>query len=229
MKPCGERKPYTIPLPAKLVSFLEGKSVKAVLELGCGYGRACFFLHENDLNVTGIDLDRVQLELAVQERESRGIREGIDFVVNDARRLCFPDGSFDVVTMLGVLTLVSKTERLKVMDEVNGVLKPSGFLFIEEFGRTWENSAYRKRYVDDLKITRELGTVTVKDEAGKILHFGHHFTVRELHGLLRAFSIISLEKALFTSYYHRNWVNGYTILARKRDSCETTEKASVCF
>jgi len=221
MKSCGERKPYTIPLPAKLVSFLKGKSARSILELGCGYGRACFFLHENNLDVTGVDLDRIQLELALQEAKSRGVHEGINFVINDARSLCFPDGSFDAVTMLGVLTLVSKIERPSIMKEVDRVLKPFGCVFIEEFGRTWENLVYRKRYINDLKTTSELGTITVRDEDGKILHLGHHFTLQELRSLLRAFQIISLEKAIFTSYYHKNWVNGYTILAQKGNKTES--------
>ena len=221
MKSCGERKPYTIPLPTKLVSFLKGKSARAVLELGCGYGRTCFFLHKNNLDVTGIDSDRIQLKLALQEAKSRGIHEGINFVINDARSSCFPDGSFDVVTMLGVLTLVSRIERPRIMKEVDRVLKPFGCVFIEEFGRTWENLVYRKRYINDLKITSELGTITVRDEDGKILHFGHHFTLQELRSLLRDFQIISLEKAIFTSYYHKNWVNGYTMLAQKGNKTES--------
>jgi ubiquinone/menaquinone biosynthesis C-methylase UbiE len=217
MNCCSGRKlQYTIPLPAKLISFLKGKSARAVLELGCGYGRACFFLHENGLNVVGVDLDKIQVRLALQETKVRGIRKGIDFALSDAGNLCFPNASFDAVTMLGVLTLISKSERLKIMNEAYRVLKPSGYIFIEEFGRTWENPVYRKRYKDDLKVTRELGTITVRDDTGKILHFGHHFAREELHSLLTGFRIISLERDTFTSYYHRNWVRGYTILAQKQ-------------
>ena len=216
MKSWGKRKPYTIPLPAKFISFIDGKSTRTVLELGCGYGRACFFLHKAGLEVTGVDLDQVQVRLVLEEMKWQKIRRGISFVVGDARKLCFPDCSFDVVTMLGVLTLVSKAERPRIMNEVCRVLKPSGYVVIEEFGRTWENPVYRKRYKDDVKITGELGTVTVRDDAGKILHFGHHFTRQELHSLLRSLRIMSLEKDVFTSYYHRNWVNGYVILASKK-------------
>jgi ubiquinone/menaquinone biosynthesis C-methylase UbiE len=217
MKFCDGRKlQYTIPLPAKLISFASGKSVKTALELGCGYGRTCFFLHENGLCVVGADLDKVQVGLALQEAKSRMIHEGIDFVVNDARNLCFPDSSFNAVTMLGVLTLVPKVERPRIMIEVERVLKQTGFVFIEEFSRTWENTVYRKRYKDDVEVTGELGTITVRDETGRILHFGHHFTRKEILELLRGFQIVSLEKDVFTSYYHRNWVKGYVILAQKQ-------------
>ena len=216
MKLCGGRKQYTIPLPARFISFLRGKSVRTVLELGCGYGRACFFLRGNGLCVAGVDLDRMQVELALQEAKSRRIHDGVDFIVSDAGNLCFPDSSFDAVTMLGILTLVPKAERPRIMNEVERVLKQAGYVFIEEFGRTWENPVYRKRYKEDLKVTGEVGTVTVRDDNGAVLLFGHHFTRRELLRLLTSFQIVSFEKDMFTSYYHRNWVNGNIILAQKR-------------
>jgi ubiquinone/menaquinone biosynthesis C-methylase UbiE len=117
--------------------------------------------------------------------------------------------------LLALLTLVSESGRSKVLNEVYRVLRPSGHLFIEEFGRTWENSVYARRYKNDLKVTGEVGTIAVRDEDGKILHFGHHFTRKELRGLLRGFRMVSFEEGMFTSYYHKNWVKGYTILAQK--------------
>jgi ubiquinone/menaquinone biosynthesis C-methylase UbiE len=216
MKSCGERKPYTIILPTRLIKFIKNKSARNILDIGCGYGRACFFLHENNLDVIGVDLDKAQVKLALEETKEQRIRQGIDFVVNDAQNLCFPDSSFDAVTMLGVLTLASKAERPRIMDEVNRVLKQSGYVFIEEFGRTWENRVYKKRYRDDVGVTGELGTITVRDETGKVLHFGHHFTRKELDILLKGLCVITFEKDKSTSYYHRNWVNGYTILAQKQ-------------
>jgi hypothetical protein len=97
------------------------------------------------------------------------------------------------------------------------VLKSYGYLFIEEFGRTWENPVYAKRYRDDFRITGELGTITVRNEAGKILHFCHHFTNKRISDLFERFHIIDFHETKFTSYYHRNWVKGYAILAQKSD------------
>ena len=216
MKCCGERKLYTIPLPARLVSVIKDSSAKSILEVGCGYGRACLFLHENCFNVGGVDVDRAQVRLAHEQAKSRSVEGEMDFLLSDAGNLCFPDSSFDAATMLGVLTVVTKPERLKIVSEVHRILKMHGYVFVEEFGRTWENPVYAKRYRDDVKDTGELGTVTVKDETGKILHFGYHFTRKEIISLLRDFYIIDFEEDRFTSYYHRNWVRGYIILAQKR-------------
>jgi ubiquinone/menaquinone biosynthesis C-methylase UbiE len=216
MKSCGERKlQYTIPLPARLVDFLKRKSAKSILDVGCGYGRACFFLLEKGYGVVGVDVDKVHIESAITQAKKQCISEGVGFLVNDARYLCFPDSSFDAVTMLGVLTLVPKSERPKIVNEAFRVLKQSGCIFVEEFGRTWDNPVYAKRYREDLKVTGETGTITVKNETGKILHFGHHFTPRELLALFAQFRLLRFEEDVFTSYYHRNWVKGYVVLAEK--------------
>jgi ubiquinone/menaquinone biosynthesis C-methylase UbiE len=206
---------YMIPLPTSLTSFLSGKDVKNVLEVGCGYGRACFYLCEHSYGAVGVDLGKAQVKSALAEAKSRTTTEGVAFVINDARTLCFSDSFFDAVTLLGVLTLVPKSERMKVLDEAYRVLKPSGHLFMEEFGRSWDNPVYARRYRNDLKITGEMGTITVRDKNGRILHFGHHFTRGELHSILRRFRVISFEEDTFTSYYHKNCVKGYKILAQK--------------
>jgi ubiquinone/menaquinone biosynthesis C-methylase UbiE len=215
MKFWGERKPYTIPLPTSLIDAFGHNSKKSVLDIGCGYGRACFFLHENGFKVVGVDVDRTQVGLAQEEKKSRRMKEPC-FLLNDAENLCFPDSCFDAVTMLGVLTLAPKPKRSRIVSEADRVLKMHGHFLIEEFGRTWENPVYAQRYRNDIKETSEQGTVTVRDEAGKVLHFGHHFTRREILNLLKVFRIVHFQEHMFTSYYHKNWVKGYIILARKR-------------
>jgi ubiquinone/menaquinone biosynthesis C-methylase UbiE len=207
---------YRIPLPERFLDFLKDKSARSILEVGCGYGRACFFLHERCYNVVGVDVDKAQMKLAHQQARSQGVSEEIGLVTNDARNLAFPDSSFDAATMLGIITLVSRSERSKIVNEVHRILKPQGYVFVEEFGRTWKNPVYAKRYRDDLEVTGEMGTIMVKDETGKVLHFGHHFTREELYHLFRDFRIIEFGEGIFTSYYHMNWVKGYVILAQKK-------------
>ena len=216
MKSCRAGKlEYSVPLPVRLVSFLKGSLARDVLDVGCGYGRACFFLGENGFRVVGVDVDKAQIESAVEEAGAHEPHEVTHFLINDARRLCFPESSFDAATMLGLLTLVSKPDRSRMIGEVYRVLRPSGIVFVEEFGRTWTNSVYAKRYRRDSEVTGEQCTFLVKDEDGNLLHFAHHFGRQELYGLFRRFQIVAFEKDTFTSYLHRNWVKGYTIIARK--------------
>jgi SAM-dependent methyltransferase len=66
MRACAEGKPYTIPLPTSLPCFLKDNSARSVLEIGCGYGRASFFLRGNGLEVVGADFDLAQVKLALE-------------------------------------------------------------------------------------------------------------------------------------------------------------------
>jgi ubiquinone/menaquinone biosynthesis C-methylase UbiE len=167
MKSCWAGKPeYSVPLPVRLVSFLKGSLARDVLDVGCGYGRACFFLGENGFRVVGVDVDKAQIESAVEEAEASEPHEVTHFLINDARSLCFPESSFDAATMLGLLTLASKPDRSRIIGEVYRVLRPSGIVFVEEFGRTWTNSVYAKRYRHDSEVIGEQCTFLVKDEGG---------------------------------------------------------------
>jgi len=206
---------YSIPLPTKFVGFLRGKEVSNILDVGCGYGRACFFLNENNYDVFGIDIDRTQIEMALEEKKARYKNVRIDFLIGDARKLGFSSSTFDGCIVMGTLNLVSKVDRYEVIQEIYRILKPSGYLFVEEFRQTWENPVYSKRYREDLAISGEIGTFTVKDDSGKILFLSHHFTQKELSTLLADFNIISFEDDVFTSCYHENWVKGYYVIAQK--------------
>jgi ubiquinone/menaquinone biosynthesis C-methylase UbiE len=206
---------YSIPLPTKFVDFLREKEVSSILDVGCGYGRSCFFLHENNYDVVGIDINKTQIEMALEEKRTRYNDAGIDFLIGDARKLSFSSSTFDGCVVMGILNLVSKADRYEVIQDIRRVLKPSGYLFVEEFGQTWENPVYSKRYREDLAISGEIGTFTVKDDSGKILFLSHHFNEKELSTLLADFKTILFEEDVFTSCYHKNWVKGYCVIAQK--------------
>ena len=65
-----------------------------VLDVGCGAGREALQLQEMGLDVVGIDLSPLALEVSRQ----RGVR---DCRLMDLRKLGFPDGYFDTVVMFG--------------------------------------------------------------------------------------------------------------------------------
>lgn len=206
---------YSIPLPIQFVSYLSGKKVKSVLDVGYGYGRSCFYLANRQFQVFGIDIDKASIREAFEE--SRRINcATVRFLQNAAQTLCFEDEVFDAVTLLGVLTFVERVYRPLIIGEVFRVLKSQGYIYLEDFGQTWNNPVYSQRYCKDFNVTREWGTFTVNDEDGKFLHFAHHFTPNELLYLLKPFEIIAFDEAVFTSYYHKNWVRGYSIIAQKK-------------
>jgi SAM-dependent methyltransferase len=102
------------------------------------------------LHLTPLDDERVEVSLPycsgflldvgcgpneLVRRHGRGA--GVDVyrwptidVLCDSRRLPFPDGSFDTVSLLAVLNHITPNNRKAVLDEVHRVLRPTGRLLI---------------------------------------------------------------------------------------------------
>ena len=70
-----------------------------VLDIGCGRGRACRYLEVDGFETVGVELDSETLrEGRLPDRGSGSVPE---FILADARELCFRDCSFDY-TIFGV-------------------------------------------------------------------------------------------------------------------------------
>jgi 2-polyprenyl-6-hydroxyphenyl methylase/3-demethylubiquinone-9 3-methyltransferase len=101
-----------------------------ILDVACGGGLLANPLAQAGHAVTGIDLSRGSLEVA-RRHDPTGT---VDYLVQDARALAFPDGRFDVVCMMDFLEHVQ--DRDGVLSEAARVLKPGGWLFFHTFNRT---------------------------------------------------------------------------------------------
>lgn len=101
------------------------KEVKGrVLDVGCGYGFAAKTLakERRDLMVYGIDRDKKRIP------EAKRHKEGVNFQVADAERIPFEDKYFSAVMSFEVLEHVD--DPIKVLGEINRVLKPGGVFFL---------------------------------------------------------------------------------------------------
>jgi ubiquinone/menaquinone biosynthesis C-methylase UbiE len=140
------------------------------------------------------------------------------FIKGNATTLPFSDASFDIAVMQAFLTtVVSKEDRARIIREACRVLKPQGHLYIADFGQTWHSKIYRERYINDLPLTKEEGSIVAYDEdSGEIAYISHHFTEKELVLLLveNGFELEFFKRDEFVTRTG-NRVNGFVVVGRK--------------
>lgn len=104
-----------------------------VLEVGVGTGLA-LPLYGQGVRVTGVDFSPDMLEKARTRVAAGGLPHVARLLRMDARRLDFPDASFDGVAAMHILSVVPEPER--VMAEIARVLKPGGrAVIVNHFAR----------------------------------------------------------------------------------------------
>lgn len=106
----------------KFISLLPKKA--KVLDAGCGPGRDAEYMHEDGVDVTGIDIS----EGMVEEAKKRVPK--ITFKVMDMRSLTFKDATFDGIWAMASLFNIPKEEIPHVLKEFKRVLKKDGLVFI---------------------------------------------------------------------------------------------------
>jgi tRNA (uracil-5-)-methyltransferase TRM9 len=101
--------------------FLDGLQPNSiVLDIGCGNGKN--MLYRNDIHVTGLE----QSEELCKICRSRNL----DVIQGDARRLPFPDSTFDAIMMIAVIHHIDPAEHVTILNEIKRVLKPGGTCLI---------------------------------------------------------------------------------------------------
>jgi len=94
-----------------------------VLEVGVGTGLS-LPAYRRDLEIVGIDLSPEMLSKARERVAADRLTNVTGLFEMDAAELKFPDGSFDTVAAMYVMTVVSEPE--KVMRELARVCRPGG-------------------------------------------------------------------------------------------------------
>lgn len=112
----------------RLTEFLHPAPGQFALDLACGRGRHSVALHEQGLDVTGIDLSEQSI-LEAKKKEA----EGLAFFVHDMRHpfmVNYFDYTFNLFTSFGYFTSMRENEQ--VVHAVKTGLKKNG-LFIIDF------------------------------------------------------------------------------------------------
>ena len=198
-------KKFTTRFPIERVSAVLGADA-ALLDVGCGYGRTLAELHEAGFrNLSGTDVSASLLERA------RCALPGGSFQVQEPGVLDYPDGSFDGVLLLAVLTCIPRdADQIALRDEIIRVLRPGGWLFATDFLLN-NDPRNRARYA---QYEPRYGTFGVFElpEAGVTLR--HHDEAYLKHWL-EPFAAMDWEETFFpTMNGHSS--RGFCVRARRR-------------
>jgi ubiquinone/menaquinone biosynthesis C-methylase UbiE len=141
-----------------------------VLDVGTGTGLLAieFATRLPGVEVTGLDLSDVVLELARDHVREREVPLRVQFQKGDAEDMPFEDDAFDLVISSNTLHLVENP--IRVFNEIQRVLKPQGAFLISDLRRSWLGTlsrnlraAYTPEEVRDLLNQSELPNWAVRD------------------------------------------------------------------
>lgn len=106
---------------------------KAVLDLGCGYGRISNRLAQRGCKVTGLDSNALFLELARQDARSMGV--DVNYIQGDIRNLPWSQ-QFDYAIMwFNTFGYFSDEDNHQVLVKTQRALRPGGRLLIDNINR----------------------------------------------------------------------------------------------
>lgn len=141
-----------------------------VLDVGTGTGSVAIGFAEGipGVEVVGLDLSDVVLELARGNARESEVPESISFEEGDAEGMPFEDDTFDLVISSDTLHLLK--HPIEAFNEIHRVLKPQGRFLISDFRRSWLGilsvhirASYTSGEVRDLLSRSKLQNWRVKD------------------------------------------------------------------
>lgn len=133
----------------------------SVLDVGCGKG---FMLHDfaaliPGITVNGVDISRYAIEHAMDDMKPH-------VQVADARKLPFPDKSFDVVISINTVHNLERAECGKALQEIERVARKGAFVTMDAYRNdedkermyAWNLTGLTIMHVDEWKaFFREVG------------------------------------------------------------------------
>jgi len=129
--------------------------------------------------IIAIDISEEVLSIAKRNVEAASLSEKVTLEPGDVNRLGYPDATFDIVVMTGVL--FSCKERVRALNEAYRVLKPGGETCIYDFAGDLSKEEV-KMMMDEM---RRRG-VSRSWRIGTRLALSHTYTAEQLSKTIRA-------------------------------------------
>ena len=115
--------------------FLDSlKSNSRVLDIGCGNGKN--MLYRDDLDMIGLEYSKGLCSICKSRL--------LPVVQGDARSIPFEDNMFDAIIMIAVIHHINPDEHLKVLSEIQRVLRPGGICLITNWAVEQPDDSRRK-------------------------------------------------------------------------------------
>lgn len=156
-----------------------------VLDLGCGNGRLIKALETSGrhFDYLGIDFSEELIKAATRNAPGR------EFKLADMREVDFAPASFDMIFLIASFHhLEYKSERIRLLNNINKWLKPGGYLFMTnwnlwqpKYRQYWWKNWWRKISFNDFYIPWQ----SYSGKGEKLWRYYHSFTVNELVGILK--------------------------------------------
>ncbi len=113
----------------------------SVLEVACGTGRATIEIAKRlrkESRFYAVDLTKEMMTIAQNRLNKYDLLGRVDFRVEDAKRLPFPEGMFDIVYNAYMFDLIDVSDMAEIICEFKRVLKPGGTLVLVNMSKNRE-------------------------------------------------------------------------------------------
>ena len=163
--------------PPEVLAFAPSLPPGRALDLGCGLGRASFYLGNLGWQVDGVDFVPQAIETARQRAEAAGITN-VTFHLGPVTTLPQLSGPYDLALDVGCAHSFSTAELATYQAELSRLLRPGGVYLLfahlseaEDEHWLWEPTLHRLFTPDFTLEQAEYGQTTVRGETWRSAWF----------------------------------------------------------